>query len=329
MTLIKVRERESMNLFIDTNIYLNFYHFTNEDIEELKKLTVAIKSRKILLFITEQVKREFKRNRENKIADALKKFNGQNIPVQFPRICKEYKEFHDLRNAVKTFEEKKSKIIIQLKEDIQKKCLPADNIISDLFEKAELIEIDKLDIKNAKNRFDLGDPPGKNGSYGDAINWEALLKGHPINENLSLITDDQDYISKINDNRLCEFLNDEWERQKKSKITLYRRLSDFFREKYPSIKLASELDKEFAISNLVNSLNFDNTHLAIAKLSGFTNFTNSEVERIVEASISNTQICWINKDSDVKDFMQNIIIGKEKNINVEKLKSFKEIYGHD
>lgn len=33
-----------MNLFLDTNIYLNFYKFADDDLEELQKLTVAVKS---------------------------------------------------------------------------------------------------------------------------------------------------------------------------------------------------------------------------------------------------------------------------------------------
>ena len=46
---------ELMNLFIDTNIYLTFYDFSKDDIEELRKLEVAIKAKKInLLFLNKQ-----------------------------------------------------------------------------------------------------------------------------------------------------------------------------------------------------------------------------------------------------------------------------------
>jgi len=60
-------------LFIDTNILLSFYHLTNEDIEELKKLIVLIDNDKITLFLTDHVQNEFYRNRGSKIADAMKR----------------------------------------------------------------------------------------------------------------------------------------------------------------------------------------------------------------------------------------------------------------
>ncbi len=59
------------NLFIDTNTFLSFYHLTNEDLEELKKLVVLIDSSEIRLFVPQQVKNEFVRNRGNKIVDAM------------------------------------------------------------------------------------------------------------------------------------------------------------------------------------------------------------------------------------------------------------------
>lgn len=48
-----------VSIFIDTNIYLNFYHFSDDELEELKKLSVAIKKKDIKLYITRQVINEF------------------------------------------------------------------------------------------------------------------------------------------------------------------------------------------------------------------------------------------------------------------------------
>jgi hypothetical protein len=44
-----------MNVFLDTNIYLNFYHFTSDDLNELKKLFILQESKKLNVYITEQV----------------------------------------------------------------------------------------------------------------------------------------------------------------------------------------------------------------------------------------------------------------------------------
>jgi len=55
----------------------------------------------------------------------------------------------------------------------------------------------------------------------------------------------------------------------------YRRLSQFFKEHYPEIKLASELEKELAIRSLINSGNFASTHSAIDKLKKYAEFYKS------------------------------------------------------
>jgi predicted nucleic acid-binding protein len=82
-------------LLIDTNIYLSFYHYSNDDLEELKKLVVLIDQREIKLYVPEQIKLEFQRNRANKIADALKRLRDQNLNFRFPQISKEYQLFSD------------------------------------------------------------------------------------------------------------------------------------------------------------------------------------------------------------------------------------------
>jgi hypothetical protein len=46
-------------IYINTNIYWTFYHFSNEDLEELKKLTVSINTGNIELYIPKQTHNEF------------------------------------------------------------------------------------------------------------------------------------------------------------------------------------------------------------------------------------------------------------------------------
>jgi predicted nucleic acid-binding protein len=90
-----------MNIFIDTNIYLSFYHFSSDDLEELKKLVLLLSQGKLTLFLPWQVIQEFQRNRENKIEDALKTFSKQKLDFQFPQFCKDYPEYKELRDLQK------------------------------------------------------------------------------------------------------------------------------------------------------------------------------------------------------------------------------------
>ena len=48
-----------MNIFIDTNVFLSFYHLSNDDLEELKKLIVLIDNKEVTLWLPNQVKDEF------------------------------------------------------------------------------------------------------------------------------------------------------------------------------------------------------------------------------------------------------------------------------
>lgn len=315
-----------INLFIDTNIYLTFYHYSSDDLEELKKLAVAIKSGEIRLCLTEQVKDEFKRNRESKIADALKRFGEQRLMDQFPQMCKEYEEYKELRAAIRRYEENKGRLSEKLRSDIEGKTLGADKVIADLFSKANVFEYSERVFASARLRVELGNPPGKSGSYGDAINWETLLKKLP-QEDLYLITDDRDYESQITGNRLCEFLADEWAAKKKSRVFFYKKLSEFFTERFPKIKLASELEKELAISNLIHSGSFQATHVAIAQLSKFSDFTSTQINEIAEAAVTNTQIAWIHGDPDVRGFMQALVHSAEWMLEPEIADSFSRLYG--
>ena len=90
-----------MNLFIDTNVFLSFYHLTSDDLEELNKLSVLLEQGQVSLFIPKQVITEFKRNRENKISAATKRLKDQKLNLQFPQLCKDYEEYTKLRELQK------------------------------------------------------------------------------------------------------------------------------------------------------------------------------------------------------------------------------------
>lgn len=308
-----------MNLFIDTNIFLSFYHMTSDDLEELKKLAVLIDQRKLTLYLTEQVVFEFRRNRENKIGDALKRLKDQRLNLQFPQICKDYDEYHELRKLQKKYEEEHTALLSKINKGASEHSLKADQIIDSLFIKATNLVTKDLMIDRARYRIQIGNPPGKEGSLGDAINWEALLEHVPDNVDLYFIADDRDYYSILDESKFKEYLLLEWSKKKHSSIIFYRQLSAFFNEHFPDIKLASELEKELLIRNLSASHNFDQTHRVVAKLSKYTDFTHAQANAIIEAAVSNSQISWIIEDEDVNQFLRAVISGREDQIDPNNL----------
>lgn len=315
-----------MFLYLDTNIYLNFYQFTSDDLEELKKLAIAIASEKVTLLVPEQTKNEYLRKRESKIAESIKQFREEKLSDEFPRICRDYDEYEEMKSAIKNFQLSKANLLTKLEEDINNQTLGADKIIKELFDNATVTPTTETLILKARNRHDLGNPPGKNKSYGDALNWEAALEHVPTGQNFYFITGDQDYLSKIDDSKFNKFLLDEWLFNKKSNLFFYKNLSSFFEKNLPEIQLADEPDKAKAIESLVYSSNFANTKKALRLLDQFSDFSDEEIRKIVDASISNNQIYWIAEDAPVQYYLNKLIKGRTSIIDPENLKIFNNFY---
>lgn len=190
-----------MNLFIDTNILLSFYHFTSEDLEELNKLVVLLKQKKVKLYLLEQIVDEFQRNRENKIMDALKQLQESRLKLELPQLCKDFEEYPTLKELQKEYEKQRSTSVDKIMKNVVEHTLKADKTIKDLFEKAKRLPTDDDQMAKARVRMEVGNPPWKNRSLGDAINWETLLKHVLVGENLYFVTSDKDYSSSVDQNR--------------------------------------------------------------------------------------------------------------------------------
>lgn len=188
------------NLFIDTNIWLSLYHFTNNDLSQFEKLKNYI-GISINLIVPQQVYDEITRNREAKIKAALKDFVVKE--PNYPAFCKGYKEYDQIREDLSNVSKKFKEWIEIINHDIQMQKLPADKVISSFVQEIELISCTPY-IKTAYNRYLIGNPPGKDNRYGDAINWECLLNNVENGEDLYFISADKDYSSLL-DNKKFNF----------------------------------------------------------------------------------------------------------------------------
>lgn len=315
-----------MNLFIDTNIFLNFYHFSNDDLKELDKLSVTIRNKDIDLYLPEQVKNEFYRNRDKKIADALKEFERQKLENQFPHMTKQYPEYKKMRESIKAFETCKQDLCKSLEKDIISNNLEADKLIEKLFSRGTPIPLTTKIYNSAIRRFNLGNPPGKNNSYGDAVNWESLLSATKNNEELFIITEDGDYLSAFDKTKINSYLLSEWRQKKNSNITVYEGLSSFFRAKFPDIKLAEEQEKNLLIENLLASENFSKTNSILAGLAKFPNFSRAQVNDILLASINNPHVYWICDQQFVNQTLHSIADRHLDSISKKTYENFKQAF---
>ena len=291
------------NLFLDSNIWLSLYNFSNDDLEQFEKLEDLL-DKDIKLYIPEQVRDEVLRNRENKFKDALKNFDIS-IP-QFPAFSKvysEYKTFSEQYRLLKNdFYTWKNKIV----SDFNNRCLPADLVINRFFEENRIIPSKSFAAK-AELRYKLGNPPGKNNSLGDAINWECLLSEVPDKEDLYFVGTDKDYRSVVDNKRFSSFLQEEWTKHKQSQVVFYSELAVFLREHISEVKLKETEEKMDLIRALNESFSFATTHAIISSLRKYS-FSNEEIELLCQAVEMNNQVTWVFQDSDVFAFYKKILL---------------------
>lgn len=312
-----------MKIFIDTNILLELFKLSGPDLDELKKVLKLSETQKIEILISSQIEDEFWRNRESVIADAIRNLKETKIIQKLPNIVRGYDTYKTLKNTIDTFNVLSKKLEDEVQADISENKLKADELIKALFAKNKPQDIGSDLVAKAKYRMNVGNPPGKKGSLGDAINWEWLLTQKPEfwESELVIISADGDFESELNKGRMKEYLLREWSKINPTcEIVLFKSLPDFLDKYFPQIKFSDEIDKIHAIEHLANCYTFAGTHAAISKLNDISDFTNDDVLRIINAYKENNQVRWILSDPDVLDFAKKIITYAKSDDLIEKVK---------
>lgn len=297
-----------MHTFIDTNILLTFLHFTDEELDGLQTVFASHKHGAATVHLTGQVRDEFRRNRETKIKDALRRFRQTNYRVQLPSFMKAYEEFSEIGRLTRELEEKSKAMLERVNEDIASHDLLADKLIEELFDKSEFIDTSDEIYDAAQRRMSIGNPPGKNKSMGDAINWLILLKHVPDGEDIHIISADGDFYSTLDDNRVHPFLEEEWRESKGSEVFVYRKLSTFLSKHFDGVAFYYDKDKDELIDELAVTRSFAGTHTVISDLETHGYYSLLEVQRILDAVLSNNQVGLIVTDYDVSDFLNRVAV---------------------
>jgi predicted nucleic acid-binding protein len=312
-----------MRLFIDANIFLRFYSYSDDRLEELKKLFLLIEKGDIVLYVPAQLRDEVSRNREAEIKRAYKDLLELKLEKGFPYIFRSHDDFSAILKVLKSFYEVKDRILKELDKDVRDKNLKADLVIKELFDKGENIDSAKY-VDLARLRMAVGNPPGKDGSLGDAINWECLLETIPKGDDLFLISKDSDYQSPLNEKDFNGFLSDEWLLKKESEVFFYQSLTEWASKHQKDIMLKLEDEKSTLIDRLLQSGSYAETHLVIEGLSKHEDFSTSQTDQILSAGAFNSQVRWVLSDEDVRNFYNKLLIGKEEGLNPELLDTIKK-----
>lgn len=241
---VGLKQMTKTKLFIDTNIYLDYFRKSGESLSSLRELQKLLKIKKIELILPSQTKNEYLRRRNTIVEQTRKVLREReselklNLPAPFMREWK--KESKSLQNKVTAAQKSYKKILKKYDTQVYGEKTPADILINKLLLEATIIEDDEAIIQRAYLRHLRGNPPRKNdGSYGDAIAWETLME-KASGANLAIITRDSDFSEERKGKpSFNSFLKKEW-RQKnpKKKVIFCDSLGEFINtiEKREAVK---------------------------------------------------------------------------------------------
>jgi len=211
-------------LFIDTNVWLDFYRMEAED--ALAKTLALIAPAKPRLITTDQVQMEFMKHRQKTVLDMLARLKPTE-PVALPPIIVDKKAAQALKGQRQAMEQRRRKLRGQVENILLKPGThdPVFRALQSLYTNPTDLVLcrpndDRYRIRElAEKRWRLGYPPRKetDTSIGDAINWEWLVDcakrrdGHVI-----IVSRDNDY------GRTYEgqgYLNDWLQQEYKARVT--------------------------------------------------------------------------------------------------------------
>lgn len=296
-----------MNVFVDTNVLLDFFRLSQADLEELRKLTKLAEHKRITWLVSTFLVDEFTRNREAVIHHAITQFSNTLVRLNRPNLVRSYSECTQLEQIQDTCRTLVDVLKLKVTNDARARETKADVVINELFSSSDIRPVSKDIVDSGMRRGNLCQPPGKKDSYGDAIHWEWLLHTVPKGEDLFIVSGDGDFSSPLEECALSEYLRDEWSRKKQSTCTLFCSLTAFLKQHFPDIRLADEVGRLLAIEKFEKSPNFATTHNAIKQLSRFDDFSKDELTRLINAFSTNAQISWILGDADVKEFADKVV----------------------
>lgn len=299
---------DTLHVFVDTNVWLAFYHYTSDDAEQLAIIAKLIEKQTLKLYITGQVRDEFFRNREKKLADAIKVFAKSDVSRSLPRCMTDYEEAAQFRQSLKEFEEARSALVEKARLEADKKELRADKTFAEILGAAPAIDADDAHYLRAMKRRNVGNPPGKSDSVGDQLSWEILLSNVPNATDLHIVSNDGDFESDLIPGKAHQFLIDEWAEGNGGTLHLHSELRPFLNANFPDIKLAVDIEKADYILGLKASETFSATHFWTAKLLPLIDLLTWEnANELIDAMLENSQIRWIGTDQDVSALYTGIL----------------------
>ena len=253
-------------LYIDTNIYLRFF---DSNSTEFKQLLRALNEIQDAIFMTQQIVDEVRRNKLDVFIKSVETYVKQfgmtkiylpeHLETETDEAIKNWnKKTKKLEEDAKNLDKDLKKIMTKLMQDISENKDELSIMLNRIFTNPKQPKDEQL--KKARLRKDLGNPPGKKlDPIGDQISWEQLLDQAAKIDELWIISNDSDYMVEFNKTcYLNSFLRAELEAENSElKIHAYNTLSEGLRSytkenkisTLPSSDILLKITREEKLSN--------------------------------------------------------------------------------
>ena len=269
----------------------------------------------VILYLPQLTFEEYFRNRDKIVIEQLQEIKKLSLKVGIPIFIREMGKSKEFQDRLKQALDARNSLLQEVEAQASARTFRADELIKQIFDKAKVINTTSSLVERARDRLDLGNPPGKINSIGDRLNWESLLSEVPTGNDLHLLTRDSDYFALFAVPAPNMFLVNEWRTLKQGEIYLYRGIKGFaskvdqsivFEIEDPPIEEQDPI-RTAAIDDLACCGSFSMAHSAVANLMPYIKiFTTSELERLMQIACDNSQVGGIIGDNDLNIFYTKI-----------------------
>lgn len=249
-------------LFVDANIWLDFYRARTEAALSLLKHLEAVSAQ---IIVTHQLEMEFKKNRQAAMLEGMQELKA---PTQIPRpgLFSDAKAVRGMQAGLKKAETRVRKLKDRMARALEKPTIsdPVFKVCQRIFHKSDDLVLMREDPRRhairrkAFRRFILGYPPRKktDTSIGDAVNWEWMIACAIARKAaLVIVSRDADYgVTFENRSFINDHLRHEYSDRvsRKREILLFSKLSEALKLFKITITAAEE-EEERLISAPVTS----------------------------------------------------------------------------
>lgn len=268
-------------IFIDTNIFLDFYRKKNFDISI--NYLEQIENHLDKIITGSQVEMEYKKKRQVVILESVAEIKKiGTLTGNIPAILYDRKAFNMIVKLRKDINKQKKKLISRIDKIFKDPKVndPVYKSLQKLFKYKSEINLNRenkkrVTIRNlAKKRFCLGYPPRKksDNSIGDAINWEWIVScAQKTGKHIILVSRDSDF-GKTYEKE--SYLNDWLTQEFKERVSKHRK-----------ILLTDKLSKAFQLVKIpVTKAMIDEENEIINFSAIQNNFLNSEFLKSIKFS---------------------------------------------